>query len=87
MFVYELSGSGFESICSHSSGSGDTWFVTIDCSYTYLAIYDDQRTCLNKVVLVGVMLLIVLPLQNKSFLNSFAVRQFDVRFYKNTVNL
>ena len=78
---------GSSPFAAHSSGSGDTWFVTIDCSYTYLAIYDDQRTCLNKVVLVGVMLLIVLPLQNKSFLNSFAVRQFDVRFYKNTVNL
>ena len=33
------------------------------------------------------MLSIVLPLQNKSFLHLFVVRQSDVRFYKSLVNL
>ena len=48
---------------------------------------DGRRTCFNKAVLVGKMLSIVLPLQNKSFLHLFVVRQSDVRFYKSLVNL
>lgn len=48
---------------------------------------DDRRACFNKAVLVGKMLSIVLPLQNKSFLHLFIVRQSDVRFYKSLVNL
>ena len=48
---------------------------------------DDRRACFNKAVLVGKMLSIVLPLQNKSFLHLFIVKQSDVRFYKSLVNL
>ena len=45
-------------------------------------MYNNRRTCFNKAVLVDGMLLIILPLQNKYFLHSFVVRQFNIRLYK-----
>ena len=62
-------------------------FATLDSSHTYSAMYDVRKKCFNKAALVGRVLSVVLPLQNKSFLQIFVVRQFDVRLYKITVNL
>ena len=61
--------------------------ATLDSSHTYSAMCDVRKKCFNKAALVGGVLLVVLPLQNKSFLQILVVRQFDVRLYKITVNL
>ena len=50
-------------------------------------MYNNRRTCFNKAVFVDGMLLIILPLQNKHFLHSFAVRQFDIRLYKRQLDV
>ena len=50
-------------------------------------MYNNRRTCFNKAVLVDRMLLIILPLQNKHFLHSFVVRQFDIRLYKRQLDV
>ena len=50
-------------------------------------MYNNRRTCFNKAVLVDGMLLIILPLQNKHFLHSFVVRQFDIRLYKRQLDV
>ena len=50
-------------------------------------MYNNRRTCFNKAVLVDGMLLIILPLQNKHFLHSFVVSQFDIRLYKRQLDV
>ena len=56
------------------------------CHHTCPAMYA-ERACFINAALVGGMLSIHLPLQNRSRLHTLVVTEFDVRSYKMVVNL
>ena len=71
----------------HSSTSGSSWWEIIDCSQIKPATYEEQSKCFQSAELDGGMLSMDCPRQNRSHLQSFAMTQFDERWYNKTVNL
>lgn len=57
------------------------------CPHTYPKMYAERKACFINAALVGGMLSIDLPLQNRSRLHALVVIEFDVRSYKMTANL
>ena len=71
----------------HSTENGKFWCGMVLCPHTCPKMYAERKPCFINAALVGGMLSIDLPLQNRSHLHALLVIEFDVRSYKMTVNL
>ena len=57
------------------------------CPHACPAVYAERKACFINAALVGGMLSVDLPLQNRSRLHALVVTEYDARSYKMTVNL